>query len=206
MRGPVRTRKPIVLRNNAVDLSNFDWEVYLLNYPELASRGIRTEHDACQHYKSHGFWEKRSSQVPSSFHAEQYMARHSHLGLKSPREAYLHFMRIGTVVRRAEGFRRTSQAYRAPAATQPRRSVANTPPVREKPSPPLVRPRRTIQSSIVKQYATRQQKSKTIMPSFFSMNTRRNVRQPKPGELVLREPPSQYFARNCVLGPPKYLN
>ena len=86
-------RKPAVLRNMGVDMKDFDWEVYLLNHPDLVAKGIRTKNDACNHFKATGYWEKRSFQVPSSFNAERYMKFHSHLGLKSPRDAYIHFMK-----------------------------------------------------------------------------------------------------------------
>ncbi len=217
-------RKPVVLQNMGVDMKDFDWEVYLLNYPELVAKGIRTKNDACGHYKASGYWEKRSSQVPASFNAERYMKFHSHLGLKSPRDAYIHFMRIGSVIKRNNDFKRTSQPYRTPVASQYRRPVitnTKTAAVTAKPSKPSTtihplpnpsfqRPRRVVQPVVVKHHVAtvrqqQHQRSDSIIPSLLTMN-KRNVRQPKPGELVLREPPSSYFARMGVLGPPRYVN
>lgn len=214
-------RKPAVLRNMGVDMKDFDWEVYLLNHPDLVAKGIRTKNDACSHFKTSGYLEKRSSQIPSSFNAERYMKFNSHLGLKSSREAYIHFMKVGSVIKRTEGFKRTSQPYRTPIASQYRRPATihtkpavkpnNKPPttIHPLPNPSFQRPRRVVQPVVVKHHVTsvrQQQKSNSIIPSLWTMNTKRNVRQPKPGELVLREPPSSYFARMGVLGPPKYLN
>lgn len=214
-------RKPAVLRNMGVDMKDFDWEVYLLNHPDLVAKGIRTKNDACNHFKATGYWEKRSFQVPSSFNAERYMKFHSHLGLKSPRDAYIHFMKVGSVIKRTEGFKRTSQPYRTPIASQYRRPVItntktavkpnNKPPttIHPLPNPSFQRPRRVVQPVVVKHHVAsvrQQQKSNSIVPSLLTMNTKRNVKQPKPGELVLREPPSSYFARMGVLGPPRYIN
>lgn len=215
------TRKPAVLRNMGVDMKDFDWKVYLLNHPDLVAKGIRTQHDACNHFKASGYWEKRSSDVPSSFNAERYIKVHSHLGFKSARDAYIHFMEVGSVIKRNEGFKRTSQPYRTPVASQYRRRVLvntksavkpNNKPsttIHPLPNPSFQRPRRVVQPVVVKQHVAsvrQQQKSNSIIPSLLTMNTKRNVRQPKPGELVLREPPSTYFARLGVLGPPTYLN
>lgn len=217
------TRKPAVLRNIGVDMKDFDWEVYLLNHPDLVAKGIRTKNDACNHFKASGYWEKRSSQIPPSFNSERYIKFHSQLGLKSPREAYIHFMKVGSVIKRNEGFKRTSQPYRTPVASQYRRPVIintksaavvkpnNKAPttIHPLPNPSFQRPRRVVQPMVVKHHVAsvrQQQKSNSIIPSLLSMNTKRNIRQPKPGELVLREPPSSYFARLGVLGPPKYLN
>jgi hypothetical protein len=217
-------RKPTVLRNIGVDMKDFDWEIYLLNYPELVAKGIRTKNDACNHYKSSGYWEKRSSQIPPSFHAERYMKSYSHLGLKTPREAYIHFMKVGSIINKHEGFKRTSQPYRTPAASQHRRPIPvktstssvvkpnNKPPttIHPMPNPSLQRPRRVVQPAIVKHHVAsirQKQKPNNIIPSLLSMHhVKRNVRQAKPGELVLHEPPSSYFARLGVLGPPKYVN
>lgn len=212
-------RKPITLQYIGVDMKDFDWEIYLLNYPELVANGVRTKNDAHNHFKSVGYWEKRSSQVPASFNADRYMKSHGYLGLRSPREAYIHFMRVGSVMKRHEGFRRTSQPYRNPTASQPRRPPPmsklavrpSKPPtkIHPLPNPSLRRPRRAIQPVIVKNHIAtvrQQQKSDNMMPSLLTLNTKRNVRQPKPGELVLREAPSSYFARLGVLGPPKYMN
>lgn len=213
-------RIPVALRNMNIDLKDFDWEVYLLNYPDLVAKGIRTQKDACHHFKSFGYTEKRSSAVPPSFNAERYMKFHSHLGFASPREAYIHFMRVGSVITKNDGFKRTSQPYRNPVASQYRRPVltnTKTPVKPSKPSttihplphPSFQRPRRPVQQVVVKHHVAsvrQQQKSNNIIPSLLTMNTKRNVRQAKPGELVLRESPSSYFARLGVLGPPKYLN
>ena len=217
-------RKPAVLRNMGVDMKDFDWEVYLLNYPELVAKGIRTKNDACNHFKASGHWEKRSSRIPTSFHAERYMKSHSYLGFKSPREAYIHYMKVGSMVRKNDGFKRTSQPYRTPVASQYRRPVPtniktststvvkpnNKPPTTIHPLPnPFQRPRRVVQPLVARHPATnsrQQQKPNNLIPSLSSMHLKRNVRQPKPGELVLREPPSSYFARLGVLGPPKYVN
>ena len=105
-------RRPFIQRNIVADMKGFDWEVYLLNYPELVGRGIRTSENACDHYKKIGFWEKRSCKVPDSFDAEKYMKTHSRLGFKTPRDAYIHFKRIGPMIRQQEGFRRGTQAFR----------------------------------------------------------------------------------------------
>lgn len=192
-------RKPVVLRKNNVDMTNFDWEVYLLNHPELALKGIRTKNDACNHYRTIGYWEKWSFQVPPSFNAERYIQSHSHLDLKSPRDAYLHFMKIGTIIRRNEGVKRTSQAYRVPATRPPyhrKHAMPNSTPPPPPPRP--LPPRRIAQPAVVKQL-------QPLRPNIL-FHAKRKMREPKPGELVLREPPSVYFARMGVLGSPKYIN
>lgn len=214
-------RIPAVLKFQDVDMKDFDWEIYLLNYPELVAKGIRSKNDAYNHYRRTGHLENRTSQIPSSFNAERYIRFHGHLGLKTPREAYIHYMRIGKVVKRNEGQRRTAQPYRVPAATsQSRRPVSNTkvaakqnkPPVTIHPLPnPFQRPRRVVQPVIVKSHTPTIMKQphrrvNQVTPSLFSFHGKRNVKQPKPGELVLRESPSSYFARLGVLGPPRYVN
>jgi len=210
-------RKPTILQYIGVDMKNFDWEIYLLNYPELIAKGVRTKNDAHNHFKSIGHWEKRSCQVPASFNADRYMKSHSYLNFQSPRDAYIHSMRVGSVLKRNEGFRRTSQAYRNPTASQPRRPPSiskmairpSKPPtkIHPLPNPSLPRPRRVAPAVIAKNHTARQQqRSNNLIPSLMSMNAKRNVRQPKAGELVLREAPSSYFARLGVLGPPKYMN
>lgn len=207
----VSKKKPIVLRNIVADMKDFDWEVYLLNYPELFSKGVRTRQDACNHYKNIGFWEKRSSRVPEKFNSTSYIKAHGHLGIKTPREAYLHFMKVGKVVRRNEGFRQNIRPYRLPIASQ-RRPVplqqtttnvaTNTAPSPPPPPKPPVVARRIFQPSVIKRT------TKTNTPNFlsFTQTKKHVVKQPKPGQLVLKEPPSSYFQKHYKLGPPKYLN
>jgi hypothetical protein len=75
-------------------------------------------------------------------------------------------------------------------------------PIRQsKPLPP--RSQRAYRPSIVNLNS-----KKPISPLLHTIltKTRHSVRQPKPNQLVLQEPPSSYFARLGVLGPPKYLN
>lgn len=208
-------KKPVVLRNIVADMKDFDWEVYLLNYPELFTKGVRTRQDAYNHYKNIGFWEKRSSRVPEKFNSTSYIQAHGHLGIKTPREAYLHFMRVGKVVRRNEGFRQNIRPYRLPIATQRRPTplpqtttnvATNTAPSPPPPQKPAVVARRIFQPSVIKR------KTNTPMkPSFQSFIKGQNkhvVKQPKPGQLVLPKhvSPSSYFQKHYKLGPPKYLN
>lgn len=229
MNGPKRT--PIVLRNIVADMKDFDWEIYLLNYPELMEKGIRTKEDACNHYKKIGFWEKRNCLISDKFDAERYLKAYGHLGLKTPRDAYIHFMRVGRVLRRGDGFKRTTQAYRMPVASRQRNVIEqnrqfnkqnNSVPLQSSPlprhqlqaqtSPPQQQQpalRRHFQPLVVRQaIAARQQNrlpANSIVPTLLSMNTKRQVKQPKPGQLVIHEPPSSYFARMYKLGPPKYI-
>lgn len=204
----VAKKKPVVLRNIVADMKDFDWEVYLLNYPELFSKGVWTKQDACNHYKNIGFWERRSSRVPDTFNASSYMQTHSHLGLKTRREAYIHFMNVGKVLRRNERFRQNIRPYRLPVASQRRpvplphattnvaTNIAQSPPPAQKLS------RRIFQPSVVKRT------TKPIVPTLlsFTQTKKHVVKQPKPGQLVLTEAPSSYFQKHFKLGPPKYLN
>lgn len=208
----VAKKKPVVLRNIVADMKDFDWEVYLLNYSDLASKGIRTKQDACNHYKNIGFWERRSSRVPDKFNATSYMQTHSHLNLKTPREAYIHFMNVGKVLRRNESVRQNIRPYRLPVASQrrpvpwPHATTTNIA-TNTAPSPPPAQKtpavaRRIFQPSVVKRAA------KTIVPTLlsFTQTKKHVVKQPKPGQLVLTEAPSSYFQKHFKIGPPKYLN
>jgi len=212
----VPRRNPIVLRKIGADLKNFDWEIYLLNYPELASKGVKTREDAINHYKRVGFFENRSSKILASFDAEKYIKEHSSLGLKTPREAYIHFMRVKSLTKKNEEFKRNIQAYRVPVASQHRRPIHNNkvfikqnqPSTQIHPMPkPQQQPRRIVQPFAIRQSLnTKLNPRNNIVPSLFTMNARRIVKQPKPGQLVLHEPPSSYFGKRGLLGPPKYLN
>lgn len=73
---------------------NFDWETYRLNYPELADQ-LPTEQDALLHYVYAGRMENRNYQIPTIFDWEKYSNAYRHLCLNTPRETYLHFMRLG---------------------------------------------------------------------------------------------------------------
>ena len=72
---------------------NFDWETYLLNYPDL--EGLQTREDTLHHYASVGRYEHRTDSVPSIFDWERYLDTYKHLRLNTGREAYIHFMRSG---------------------------------------------------------------------------------------------------------------
>jgi hypothetical protein len=220
-------RKPFALRNNEVDMKDFDWEIYLLNYPELVNQGIRTKIDACDHYKKTGFLQKRSYQIPTSFNSERYIRAHGHLGLATPREAYIHFMKIGTVVRKNEGMKRVSQSYRLPIG-QPqirkpviiqnrllnKKNNQTTITIQPIPKNPLLRPQRSVpprrnfNAPVVptKVQVAQQKRQPASLNKITHTHTKRKVREILPGELVLREPPSSYFARMNILGPPRYLN
>jgi hypothetical protein len=176
--------------------------VYLLNYPELVQKGVRTKDDAHNHYKKTGYWEKRSCSVSDKFDAVGYMRKHAHLGFKSARDAYVHFMRVGRPAAKNEGFRRNIQPYRLQTAPSARRlRVAPTMPVQSPPPPPLaLTPRPPPQPF-----------RRVAVPSAVTMSAKsappkRKVKQPKPGELVLNEPPSSYFKKHFTIGPPKYVN
>lgn len=75
------------------NLKNFDWEIYLLNYPDLVD--LKTRQDACLHYTHIGQYENRSDEIPNNFDAERYLKTYSHLWLKTERDAYIHFMKMG---------------------------------------------------------------------------------------------------------------
>lgn len=207
-------RKPVILlsRNIVADMKDFDWEVYLLNYPDLVKQGICTKTDACNHYKKIGFWEKRSCRISDKFDAERYLKTYGHLGLKTPRDAYIHFMRIGSLLKKNEGLRKNIQPYRLPVATQEKKKpvIADVKPKilpQTSTKSAFIVPLRRAQPQVLRRSLfSSQSKNNTIIPSLLTMNTRRNVKQPKPGELVLTEPPSSYFKKICIIGPPKYLN
>lgn len=195
-------RKPVSLRNIVADMKGFDWEVYLLNHPEL---GLRTKEDANNHYKKIGFWEKRSCSVSDKFDAAGYMARNAHLGFRSARDAYVHFMRVGRPATRNEGLQKNIRPYRLATAPSPhRRRVYNTAPVPATPPPPLVL---TPRPPPPPQPSRRAPVPKIVtIAANTPQQPKRNVKQPKPGQLVLKEPPSSYFAKICVIGPPKIVN
>lgn len=221
-------RKPSILfsRNIIADMKNFDWEIYLLNYPELVQNGIRTKADACGHYKKIGYWEKRSCSISDKFDAEKYLKTHAHLGLKTHRDAYMHFMKVGSLIKKHEGFKRNIQPYRLPVTTpQTKKQTV----VAEKPKPhnqPAFLPRSFIVNrkpgappkEIRQAFLPHKKdlvgaigKPQQVMVRHPLRNTgvsiiKRNIKQPKPGELVLNEPPSSYFRKICTIGPPKYLN
>ena len=79
-----------ILSANA--LKNFDWEIYLLNYPELS---FQTQQDTALHYAHVGHLENRTDKIPELFDWERYANAYKHLWLTTPREAYIHFMRLG---------------------------------------------------------------------------------------------------------------
>lgn len=198
-------RKPIVLRNIVADMTNFDWEIYLLNYPELVQKGIRTKNDACSHYKSIGFWEKRSCSISDKFDAEKYLKTYAYLGLKTPRDAYMHFMRIGGMIRKNEGMDRHTQAYKMPAMrSSVRRAFEKR--VFNKDDKPIVAAAAEETVSTANNVIKRP--VNTIIPSLFSIHGKkqRSIKKPKTGELILREPPSSYFGKMCIIGPPKFIN
>lgn len=215
-------RKPFALRNIVADMKDFDWEVYLLNYPELAQQGVRTKADAHNHYKKIGFWEKRSCAVSDKFDVAAYTAKHAHLGFRSPRDAYVHFMRVGKLAVRNDGFRRNIRPYRLPVAPSlQKRYIAPTTPAPAPPAPALVlapRPRphpfrRSPVPALVAAMSSNAPKPNPATTKPFSAASsalrpakHRSVKQPKPGELVLNEPPSSYFKKICIIGPPKILN
>jgi len=74
-------------------LNNFDWEIYLLNYPDLVD--LQTEHDASLHYIHIGHLENRTDLIPVIFDVEKYFNTYQHLRLQTARDAYIHFMRTG---------------------------------------------------------------------------------------------------------------
>lgn len=215
-------RKPNVLFRNVVpDMTDFDWEIYLLNYPDLIQQGIRTKTDACSHYKRIGFAEKRSCSIPVSFQNEMYLKKYGHIGLKTSREAYIHYKKMGNVLQKSEGFKRNLQPYRLPVSNV-RKPI---PQKVEKPKAPpttllptletIIRPRshsrRLYQPFVVRRTTGSQMIKTKLAPKTFmtfplSRNMKHEVRQVRPGELMLKEPPSSYFRKICTIGPPKYLN
>ena len=74
-------------------LKKFDWEIYLLNYPELTD--LQTQQDTVLHYAHVGHLENRTDQISELFDWERYANAYKHLWLITPREAYIHFMRHG---------------------------------------------------------------------------------------------------------------
>jgi len=74
-------------------LKHFDWEIYLLNNPDLTD--LHTQQDARHHYAQVGHLENRHDQVSSLFDWERYSNAYKHLWLNTAREAYIHFMRLG---------------------------------------------------------------------------------------------------------------
>ncbi|MBM4309425.1 MAG: glycosyltransferase [Deltaproteobacteria bacterium] len=52
--------------------AGFDWKFYLDFYPDLRKAGLRTEQDAAEHYRWHGFFEKRFTCAPDHY----LMVRH----------------------------------------------------------------------------------------------------------------------------------
>lgn len=218
-------RKPAILfsRNIIADMKNFDWEIYLLNYPELAKHGILTKADACAHYKKIGYWEKRSCAISDKFDAEKYLKTHGHLGLKTPRDAYIHFMKIGSLIKKHEGFKRNIQPYRLPVQTkkqQPTTVVVHEIP---KTTQPSFSPRKFItinrKASVPKEIqqpflpykkdfvrTIRRFQPQTAIVKHSQPQSLLNFKNPKPGELVLNEPPSSFFRKICTIGPVKYLN
>lgn len=190
-------RKPFVSRNIVADMTNFDWEIYLLNYPELVQKGINTKSAACHHYKTIGFWEQRSCSISDKFDSEKYLKTYSYLGLKTPRDAYIHFMKVGTLMKKNDGMHRQTEAYRMPAMrSSVKRHFGNK--IFMKQEKPAV-----VEDVVTK---TIKRPSNIVIPSLVSMhtNTKRNIKQPKPGQLVLlHEPPSSYFRRMCIVHPPK---
>lgn len=78
-------------------------------------------------------------------------------------------------------------------------------PIRQsKPLPP--RSQRAYQPSIVKLNTSPKTPISLLLHTILTKTKQHSVRQPKLGQLVLRESPSSYFAKMGVLGPPKYLN
>jgi hypothetical protein len=72
---------------------NFDWEVYLLNYPDLVD--LSTQQDAFLHYSQVGTFQNRTDYVPEIFDWEKYLQTYSHLTLlNTARDAYIHFMKF----------------------------------------------------------------------------------------------------------------
>ena len=61
--------------------NNFDWEVYIANYPDLLV--ILTQKDALAHYAEAGQMENRTDEVPDIFDAEKYSKTFPHLSLKN---------------------------------------------------------------------------------------------------------------------------
>lgn len=80
-----------ILSSNA--LKKFDWEIYLLNYPELTD--LQTQQDTALHYAHVGHLENRTDRISELFDWERYANAYKHLWLVTPREAYIHFMRHG---------------------------------------------------------------------------------------------------------------
>lgn len=74
-------------------LNNFDWEIYLMNYPDLID--LQTEQDASLHYIHIGHLENRTDQIPEIFDVEKYFNTYPHLRFQTARDAYLHFMKLG---------------------------------------------------------------------------------------------------------------
>lgn len=79
-------------------LNNFDWEIYLLNYPDLVD--LETENDVCLHYIQIGYLENRTDKIPEIFDVEKYFNTYQHLRLHTARDAYIHFMKLGLMCHR----------------------------------------------------------------------------------------------------------
>lgn len=69
-----------------------DWEIYLVNNPDLCRHGILTEGACRRHFLSCGMTEGRSDKVPEDFDAIPYMQAFK---LPDPRTAYLHYKHVG---------------------------------------------------------------------------------------------------------------
>jgi hypothetical protein len=135
--------------------------------------------------------------------------------LKTPRDAYLHFKKMGTMLQRTERSKKHIHPYRLPVATTRKKTPDTPPPTRETATThilpaaeTIVRPfsqRRLSQPAVVRRVPPQFKPTTLTTTPYTARKTQHRVRQPKPGELVLNEPPSSYFRKICTIGPPKYL-
>ena len=91
--------------------NNFDWEVYMANYPELLE--LQTEQDALSHFHQVGQHENRTDEVPDIFDAEKYAKSVPQLSLKTLRDAYIHFMKKGLALQNQQSHSPYENLFRA---------------------------------------------------------------------------------------------
>lgn len=72
------------------DEDKFDWFVYVINYPDLED--IENKEQSIEHYKTIGYLENRTDQVPPYFDGVHYASLYN---LQTNRDAYIHFMKQG---------------------------------------------------------------------------------------------------------------
>ena len=87
--------------------SSFNWEQYVINYPDLAAAGINTPEKAVTHFINHGQAEGRVC-IPINFDYRQYLTNYPDLlpaGILTQEKALTHYINHG----RSEG--RTDKLY-----------------------------------------------------------------------------------------------